>query len=96
MAVRLTERGLSSVIGLVIRHRRFALNLGLTKLEDVTMPRNFVVYLDSGVSVEVPDSVNSGTDEGVRQIKEAAKQKFLAMLADHLWDVQIEEEADTD
>jgi hypothetical protein len=48
------------------------------------------VYLDSGVSVQVPDDTDIDTDEGYLVAKRASKEKFRAMLTGDGFDVALE------
>ena len=47
------------------------------------------VFLDTGVSVIVSDTLDLDTDEGLDQIKQLAKAKFIDLLATG-FDIQFE------
>ena len=53
--------------------------------------QSFDVFLGSGVSVQVPDGVDPDTNEGYQTIKDAAKEKFIAMLNGDGFDVEIDD-----
>jgi hypothetical protein len=55
--------------------------------------RTFDVWLDSGVSVELPDETDPDADEGIEAIKAAAAEKFRMMLESDAinFDVTIED-----
>ena len=49
------------------------------------------VFLDSGVSVEVPDGTDPDTEEGLVTVKHAAVEAFTELLTDtNMFDIQIE------
>ncbi len=50
----------------------------------------FDVFLGSGVCVQVADGTDPDTADGYRQIKEAARRKFLEMLTGDGFDVECE------
>lgn len=47
------------------------------------------VFLDTGVSVIVPDTLDLDSDEGIEQIKQLAKAKFTDLLSSS-FDIQFE------
>ena len=47
------------------------------------------VFLDTGVSVIVPDTLDLDSDEGLEQIKQLAKAKFSDLL-NNGFDIQFE------
>jgi len=51
------------------------------------------VFLDTGVSVTIPDDVDPSTDEGLEQVKAVAREMFLDML-DRGFDIEFEEVAE--
>jgi hypothetical protein len=48
------------------------------------------VFLDAGVSIIVPDTLDLDSDEGLEQIKQLAKAKFTDLLSSS-FDIQFEE-----
>lgn len=55
------------------------------------MPMKFDVFLDTGVSVTVPDGTDPDSDEGYVVIKQAARAEFLRILSEG-FDVDYEQE----
>lgn len=49
------------------------------------------VWLDTPVTVEVPDGTNPDTDDGVEAIKCEAMLKFLQALQEGWYDIRTEE-----
>ena len=54
--------------------------------------KNVDVFLGTGVSVEIPDGVDSSTDEGYLEVKALARTKFLTVLNGNGFDIEIENE----
>ncbi len=52
------------------------------------------IYLETGVSVEVPVGVDPATDEGVAVIKKLAQAKFIERLTSGDFDVTVETDLD--
>lgn len=53
------------------------------------------VYLDTGVSVSVPDSTDVSTEEGLRLVKDRAKEQFARVLNEGGFSIQIGGEYDS-
>ncbi len=45
------------------------------------------VYLDSGVTVEVPDGTDTESNEGYQVVVNAARQKLIEMLKEDYFDI---------
>jgi hypothetical protein len=57
---------------------------------------SLVVYLDSGVTVDVPPGTDAESDAGRKLVKAQAKEKLLALLNSDDFDIQVDEDIDLD